>query len=175
MPTGLPHTSLLIKKWPVVDDTPWEELKNSRVVPIPPYTQLDEREEVPGGRTQYMLLQYPLRACAGESDEGQCAQWVGTRRFSGGITGTFAVASANGKQISISRQRLPITPTVTDYRAQAQTVEYCVADIGSPPSSRGHFCMISTNDCLRGIQRNTCEKRTFGSKGSGTQIVTSAT
>ena len=79
MPTGPPHTSLLDLK---VDDSPWEELRNSRVVLIPPYAQLDEREEVPGGRTQYMLSQYPLRACAGESDEGQCAQWAGTRRLS---------------------------------------------------------------------------------------------
>ena len=51
------------------------------------------------------------------------------------LTGTFAVASANGKQISISRQLLSITPAVTDYRAQAQTIEYCVADIGLPPST----------------------------------------
>ena len=51
---------------------------------------------------------------------------------------SFMVTSANGKRISICREQLPITPAYafTDYRSQAQTIEYCVVDIGSPPSGR---------------------------------------
>ena len=39
------------------------------------------------------------------------------------------------KKMSISREQLPMTPAYafTDYRAQAQIIEYCVVDIGLPP------------------------------------------
>ncbi|KIN97094.1 hypothetical protein M404DRAFT_161540 [Pisolithus tinctorius Marx 270] len=45
---------------------------------------------------------------------------------------------AAGKQSTISRLQLPITPAYafTDYRAQAQTLEHCVVDIGTPPSGQ---------------------------------------
>ena len=99
------------------------------------------------------------------------------------LTRTFAVASANGKRISISRQQLPITLAFAfiDYRAQAQTIEYCLANIGSPPSGRfmpsNAYAALSCSQgrdnirLLRGfderrIQTNTCEKRTLGSKGA---------
>ena len=43
--------------------------------------------------------------------------------------------------MSISRQQLLTTPVygLTHYRAQAQKVEYCVADIGLSPSGRLAF------------------------------------
>ena len=92
------------------------------------------------------------------------------------LTRTFAVASANGKRISISRQQLPITLAYAfiDCRAQAQTIEYCLANIGSPPSGRfmpsNAYAALSCSQgrdnirLLRGfderrIQTNTCEKR----------------
>ena len=90
------------------------------------------------------------------------------------LTKAFVVTAVNKKQWSISRQQPPITPAYafTDYRAQAQTIEYCVFDIGRPPSgqltpfnayvarscSRGRALHGSTNNRLRGIP-----KRTFGS------------
>ena len=97
---------------------------------------------------------------------------------------SFTVTSVNGKRISICRQQLSITPAYafTDYRVQAQTIEYCVVDIGTPPSVDSHrpiptlrcraveeeitsgCCVILTKDCLRGIQMNTYGKRTFAYK-----------
>ena len=96
------------------------------------------------------------------------------------LTRTFAVA-ANGKRISISRQQLPITLAYTfiDYHTQAQTIEYCLENIGSPPSGRfmpsNAYAALSCSQgrdnirLLRGfderrIQTNTWEKRTLGSK-----------
>ena len=98
------------------------------------------------------------------------------------LTRTFVVTTANGKRTSISRQQLPITPVYvfTDYRARAQALEYCVVNIGTPPSAQlapfneyvlrsaipqpGEgttfaFCAISTSDCSQDIRANTCEKK----------------
>ena len=91
------------------------------------------------------------------------------------LTRTFAVASANGKQISISRQQLPITPAYAfiDYRAQAQTIEYCLENIGSPPSGRlmpsNAYAALSCsrgrdNIRLRG-STNDASKRTLVRRG----------
>ena len=54
------------------------------------------------------------------------------------LTRTFVLATTHGKRTLISRQQLAITPacTFTNYRAQAQTIEYCVVDIGTPPSGQ---------------------------------------
>ena len=54
------------------------------------------------------------------------------------LTRTFVVTTTNGKRTSISRQQLPTTPVYafTDYRARAQTIKYCVVDIGKPPNGQ---------------------------------------
>ena len=51
------------------------------------------------------------------------------------LTQTFVVTTPKGNKTLTSRQQLPITPAYafTDYRAQAQTIEHCVVDIGKPP------------------------------------------
>ena len=52
------------------------------------------------------------------------------------LTTTFVVTTMKGKRTSISRQQLPITPAYafTYYRAQTQTIGYCMVDTGKPPN-----------------------------------------
>ena len=52
------------------------------------------------------------------------------------LTRTFVVVTTNGKRTLSSRYNCPHTciRAFTDYRAQTQTIEYCVVDIGTPPS-----------------------------------------
>ena len=73
-----------------------------------------------------------LYARADESHQGYCAEWAGTAGCSSSLTRTFVVTTTNGKRTSISRQQLPTTPAYafTDYRARAQTIKYCVVNIG---------------------------------------------
>ena len=54
------------------------------------------------------------------------------------LSRTFTITAANGSKTTVTRQQLPITPAYafTDYRSQGQTIEYCIVDIGSPPSGR---------------------------------------
>jgi len=50
----------------------------------------------------------------------------------------FNIVIANGTKISVNRQQLPITPAyaLTDYRSQAQTIDHCIVDLGTPPSGQ---------------------------------------
>jgi len=54
------------------------------------------------------------------------------------LSRTFTITTANGSKTTIMRQQLPITPAYafTNYRSQGQTIEYCIVDIGSPPTGR---------------------------------------
>ena len=102
---------------------------------------LDEREQAPGGRTHFMRLEYPPLYVLVAMNRTKATPLDGLEPGVLPIapqSRSFTVASANGKRISISRQQLPITPAYafTDYRAQAQTIEYCVVNIGTPPSGR---------------------------------------
>jgi len=49
-----------------------------------------------------------------------------------------AISTGNGSKTTVTRQQLPITPAYafTDYRSQGQTIEYCIVDIGTPPTGR---------------------------------------
>jgi len=51
---------------------------------------------------------------------------------------TFSVTTASGKKITVTRQQLPVTPeyTFTDYHSQAQTINYCIIDLGTPPTGQ---------------------------------------
>ena len=99
---------------------------------------LNEREEAPNESTHYMWLQYPplyvlvsMNRTKANALEGLEAGVLPVAP----LTRTFVVMTPNQKKVSISRQQLPITPAYafTDYRAQAQTIEYCVVDIAKPP------------------------------------------
>ena len=102
---------------------------------------LDEKEQAPEGRTHFMRLEYPPLYVLVAMNRTKATPLDG---LEAGVlpiapqSRSFTVTSAKGKRISISRQQLPITPayTFTDYRAQAQTIEYCVVDIGTPPTGR---------------------------------------
>ncbi|KIN93532.1 hypothetical protein M404DRAFT_171034 [Pisolithus tinctorius Marx 270] len=52
------------------------------------------------------------------------------------LTRSFMIVTANGEKKTVTRQQLPVTPayTFTDYQSQAQTIEYCIVDISTPPS-----------------------------------------
>jgi len=54
------------------------------------------------------------------------------------LSRTFTITTANGSKTTVTRQQLPITPAYafTDYRSQGQTIEYCIVDIGSPPTGQ---------------------------------------
>jgi len=54
------------------------------------------------------------------------------------LSRTFTISASNGSKSTVTRQQLPITPAYafTDYRSQGQTIEYCIVDIGTPPTGR---------------------------------------
>ena len=51
---------------------------------------------------------------------------------------TFSVMTASGNKVTVARQQLPVTPTYafTDYCSQAQTIEHCIIDLSTPPTSK---------------------------------------
>jgi len=51
---------------------------------------------------------------------------------------TFSVVTASGNKITVAREQLPVTPAYafTDYRSQAQTIEHCIVDLGTPPTGK---------------------------------------
>jgi len=51
---------------------------------------------------------------------------------------TFSVVTASGNKITVAREQLPVTPAYafTNYRSQAQTIEYCIVDLGTPPTGK---------------------------------------
>ena len=54
------------------------------------------------------------------------------------LSKTFSVTTARGKKITVTRQQLPVTPAYafTDYCSQAQTINYCIIDLGMPPTGQ---------------------------------------
>ena len=99
---------------------------------------LDEREEDGGERTDCMRLQYPplyVLVAMNWTKASALPELEHGVLPVAPLCRTFTVSSPTGKKMSISREQLPITPAYafTDYRAQAQTIEYCMVDIGSPP------------------------------------------
>ena len=100
---------------------------------------LDPREErdIPAGK--HMELQYPpayvlvqmIRTRASTLDGLQPGVLPITP-----LSRTFTITTANGNKPTVTRQQLPITPAYafTDYRSQGQTIEYCIVDIGTPPT-----------------------------------------
>jgi len=47
---------------------------------------------------------------------------------------TFSVTTSSGNKVTVTRQQLPVTPAYafTDYCSQAQTIEHCIIDLGTP-------------------------------------------
>lgn len=61
--------------------------------------------------------------------------------------------NTDGKRRTVSRVQLPITPAYafTDYRAQGQTLDCCIVDIGPPPTWQlTPFNAYVTLSCSRG-------------------------
>lgn len=54
------------------------------------------------------------------------------------LSRAFSITMTSGCRCTVTRIQLPITPAFafTDYSAQAQTIEYCIVDIGSPPTGK---------------------------------------
>ncbi|KIN97945.1 hypothetical protein M404DRAFT_969113 [Pisolithus tinctorius Marx 270] len=54
------------------------------------------------------------------------------------LSRTFTITMTSGSKCTMTQIQLPITPVFafTDYCAQAQTIEYCIVDIGSPPTGK---------------------------------------
>jgi len=99
---------------------------------------LDPREVPRQGEDSTIILKYPPAAIIFKPN-GKC-----NIQFNGLNTGfvpilpskmTFSVTVRN-KMYSISQQQLALTPAYafTDFKAQAQTIEYVMIDIGQPPS-----------------------------------------
>ena len=54
------------------------------------------------------------------------------------LTKTLSVVTTSSNiKITVTRQQLPITPAYafTDYRSQAQTIDHCIVDLATHPST----------------------------------------
>ena len=102
---------------------------------------LDEREKIFATRNTHTIqLQYPPRYILVKLDRTKAPPLEGLPQNVIPIvpvTKTFTV-NKDGSKITVSRTQLPLTLAYafTDYRAQGQTLEPVIVDIGPPPYGR---------------------------------------
>ena len=127
---------------------------------------LDEREKVFATKNTHTVhLQYPPRYVLVKLDRTKAPSLEGLHQNVIPIvpvTKTFTV-NKDGSKITVSRTQLPLTLAYafTDYRAQGQTLEPVIVNIGPPPYGR----LTPFNVCValsRGTSRNNiCLLRDF--------------
>ncbi|KIN98995.1 hypothetical protein M404DRAFT_156256 [Pisolithus tinctorius Marx 270] len=102
---------------------------------------LDPRECVQPSPSHQIVLQYPPAFVLLEMKHTKAGSLPGLPSGVLPVTPlsrTFTITMTSGSKCTVTRIQLPITPAFafTDYRAQAQTIEYCIVDIGSPPTGK---------------------------------------
>jgi len=102
---------------------------------------LDAREHISMEPSQTIQLQYPpvyvlVRMARTKADALEGLE-SGVLPITP-LSKTFSMTTARGKKITVTRQQLPVTPayTFTNYRSQAQTINYCIIDLGTPPTGQ---------------------------------------